>query len=256
MLGHIHSVESFGTVDGPGVRLVVFMQGCPLRCKYCHNPDTWRTDGGELMSVDDMIALYERNRPFYSRGGITVTGGEPLLQAQFVSELFRAAHERGIHTCLDTSGITYRVSDPSGTANAMIETLLDNTDLVMLDIKHIDDGAHRELTGMSNSSPLAFARRLSERGIDTWIRHVVVPGVNDGEDELYRLGEFIGTLSSVRALDVLPYHTMGVVKYEALGINYPLAGVEQMSNDGALLAKGHILRGYRAQRNRQKQAKD
>lgn len=254
MLGHVHSVESFGTVDGPGVRLVVFMQGCPLRCKYCHNPDTWRTDGGELMSVDDIIALYERNRPFYSRGGITVTGGEPLLQAPFVSELFRVAHERGIHTCLDTSGITYRVNDPSGAANETIEALLDNTDLVMLDIKHIDDGAHRELTGMSNSSPLAFARRLSERGIATWIRHVVVPGVNDGEGELYRLGEFIGTLSSVCALDVLPYHTMGVVKYEALGIDYPLAGVEPMSNDGALRAKAHILRGYRAQRHSEKKS--
>ncbi len=195
------------------------------------------------MSVDEIISAYERNRAFYSKGGITVTGGEPLLQAGFVLELFREAKARGIHTCIDTSGITYTGNDCA--YSRTLEQLLDLTDLVMLDIKHIDSKAHEELTGRSNDSPLAFAKHLSDRGIDTWIRHVVVPGVNDGAEELLRLGRFIGTLSSVRALEVLPYHTMGVAKYRELGLDYSLEGVEPLSRDAAALARKTILEGYR-----------
>lgn len=247
MTGRIHSIESFGTVDGPGIRLVVFLQGCPLRCRYCHNPDTWQVGGGTEMTVEEILSAYERNRAFYSKGGITVTGGEPLLQAEFVLELFREARVRGIHTCIDTSGITYTGRDSA--YSRTLEQLLDNTDLVMLDIKHIDSDAHAELTGRSNDAPLAFARHLSERGADIWIRHVVVPGVNDGRDELLRLGRFIGTLSSVRALDVLPYHTMGVTKYKELGLDYSLEGVEPLSREAAAAARRIILEGYREVRS-------
>ncbi|MBE6574301.1 MAG: pyruvate formate lyase-activating protein [Ruminococcaceae bacterium] len=239
MKGNVHSIESFGTVDGPGIRLVIFMQGCPLRCKYCHNPDTWKMGQGDTRQTEEIIALFKKNRSFYSNGGITVTGGEPLLQIEFVTELFRLAKAEGIHTCLDTSGITYRENDPD------FDELIKYTDLVMLDIKHIDSACHKELTGSNNYKILAFARYLDTKGIPVWIRHVVVPGITDKKEYLLELGRYIGTLSNVKALDVLPYHTMGVSKYRELGMKYPLAGLEPMSTRGAVEAKKVILAGYR-----------
>ncbi len=242
MEGRIHSVESFGTVDGPGVRLVIFLQGCPLRCQYCHNPDTWDTTGGTLMSPGELIARYEKNRPFYRRGGITVTGGEPLLQVDFLIELFSEAKARGIHTCIDTSGATYRPGDTP--YNIKLATLMTLTDLVLLDIKHTDPVTHKDLTGMANDGITAFARYLDERNIPVWIRHVLVPGLTDGEAHLARLGRFMATLQNVQALDVLPYHTMGEVKYQQLGIPYPLEGVEAATADAAVAAKKIILGAY------------
>lgn len=241
MVGRVHSIESFGTVDGPGVRLVVFLQGCPMRCKYCHNPDTWKMSGGTEMTVAQILAQYEKNRAFYSRGGITVTGGEPLAQIEFVTELFGAAAHRGIHTCLDTSGITFRPDRPEITER--FDRLMSVTDLVMLDIKHIDPQGHRELTGQPLEPVLAFARYLDDRAIPVWIRHVVVPGITYDQNELYRLGCFLGTLHNVKALDVLPYHDMGKVKYKNLGIDYPLNDTKPLSNQEALAAKQVILRG-------------
>ena len=240
MLGHIHSTESFGTVDGPGIRFVIFFQGCPMRCLYCHNPDTWEPDGGTLMSVETLLSMYIRNRSFYQNGGITATGGEPMLQLSFLTELFEAAKAAGIHTCLDTSGICFHPEHPEAA-----DRLLDATDLVMLDIKHIDDGAHRRLTGHANSRILAFADHISSKGISLWIRHVIVPGWTDSAAEQEALGYRIGSLRTLKALDVLPYHDMGKGKYEALGIPYPLPDAMPVSQETAMKAKEAILRGIR-----------
>ena len=202
MEAYVHSTESFGTVDGPGVRFVIFLQGCPMRCKYCHNPDTWSMHTGERRSAESLIEEYEHNRAFYKNGGITVSGGEPLMQIDFLLELFGLAKEKDIHTCIDTSGIAYHPGDTE--YNRKLDALLTMTDLVMLDIKHMDPSAHRELTGQDNEGILAFAHYLDEKEIPIWIRHVVVPGITDDADALRRLGQFIGTLSHVKALDVLP----------------------------------------------------
>ena len=239
MEGFIHSTESFGTVDGPGVRFVIFLQGCPMRCKYCHNPDTWKMNAGSVRSAQSLIQEYERNAPYYKNGGITVTGGEALMQIDFLLELFTLAKQKKIHTCLDTSGITYRPG--SSSYNKKLDELMEVTDLVMLDIKHIDPEGHKALTGHDNAGILAFARYLEEKQIPVWIRHVVVPGITDDPAQLTSLGQFLGTLSNVKALDVLPYHTMGVNKYRDLGIDYPFEGVEPATKEQANAAKKTIL---------------
>ena len=246
MDGYIHSLESFGTVDGPGVRFVIFCQGCPMRCKYCHNPDTWEPGKGMRMSPEELIAEYARNKAFYAHGGITVTGGEPLLQIDFLLELFALAKAQGIHTCIDTSGATYRKGESA--YNQKLDRLMAMTDLIMLDIKHIDGIAHRKLTGLPNEGILAFARYLEKKNIPLWIRHVVVPGITDDEGALSRLGAFIGGLRNLKALDVLPYHTMGRAKYEQLGMPYPLDGVEPATREQAQRAKGIILKSLREAR--------
>ena len=242
MNGFIHSTESFGTVDGPGVRFVIFLQGCPMRCQYCHNPDTWKMNAGSLRSAQSLLAEYERNSAFYKNGGITVTGGEALMQIDFLLELFTLAKKKGIHTCLDTSGVTYRPGESS--YNQKLDALMEVTDLVMLDIKHIDPEAHKTLTGHDNARILAFAKYLEEKQVPVWIRHVVVPGITDDEGQLSRLGAFIGRLSNVKALDVLPYHIMGTMKYKELGIPYPLEGVEPATKKQAMEAKKTILKAY------------
>lgn len=248
MTGRIHSSESFGTVDGPGLRYVLFMQGCPMRCLYCHNPDTWKTDGGIEMTVDEVLGEYKKNEMFYKKGGLTVTGGEPLLQIDFLIELFEKAKKEGIHTCIDTSGITFDESNSEYISK--LDLLMRNTDLVMLDIKHINSEKHKELTGYSNEKILAFARYLEEKTMPVWIRHVVVEGYTNDEKSLFALGEFIGTLKNVKALDVLPYHTMGAEKYKELGIKYRLEGVSALSKQEAENAKKVILEGIRKTRNK------
>ena len=243
MDGYIHSTESFGTVDGPGVRFVIFLQGCPMRCKYCHNPDTWTMNTGTRRSPQSLIRDYQRNEAFYTKGGITVTGGEALMQIDFLLELFGLAKELHIHTCLDTSGITYHPGVSS--YNEKLDRLMGMTDLVMLDIKHIDPQGHKDLTGHDNAGILAFARYLEEKKVPVWIRHVVVPGITDDPDQLTRLGEFMGTLSNVKALDVLPYHVMGVSKYAELGIPYPPDGTPAATKEQAEEARKTILTAYR-----------
>lgn len=241
MEGHIHSTESFGTVDGPGIRFVIFFQGCPMRCLYCHNPDTWVPGGNNnLRSVESLLKEYEGVKAFLKGGGITATGGEPLMQMEFLTELFEAAKKRGIHTCLDTSGITYRPEK-----RAVFDRLMAVTDLVMLDIKHIDPEEHLKLTKQSNQHILEFAEYLKEKKIDVWIRHVVVPGITLNDTYLRRLGYFIGGLDNLKALDVLPYHTMGEVKYENLGIAYPLHGVKPATKEQAAHAKEVIMEGLK-----------
>ena len=248
MDGYIHSVESFGTVDGPGLRFVIFCRGCPLRCQYCHNPDSWEMGKGTRMSPQELMAQHERNKAFYGRGGLTVTGDEPLVQIDFLLELFALAKQKRIHICIDTSGATYR-EGPSA-YNDKLDALMQLTDLVMLDIKHIDALAHQELTGMDNGCILAFARYLERKDVPVWIRHVVVPGVTADEAALARLRRFIGGLDNVRALDVLPYHTMGEAKYAQMGIRYPLEGTPSMSREGAARTRSIILRSMKAERQR------
>ncbi len=238
--GNIHSIETCGTVDGPGIRFVIFMQGCPLRCQYCHNPDTWQTDTNKLMTVDEIMQKYDGVKEFVQSGGITVTGGEPLLQIDFVTELFKIAKTRGIHTALDTSGIIF---NPENTEN--INKLLKYTDLVLLDIKHIDDAEHKKLTGASNKNILAFAQYLSEKQIPVWIRHVVVKDITLNEKYLKELGKFLATLNNIKALDVLPYHNMAIPKYESLGINYPLKNTPPTSKEEAINARNIILQEYK-----------
>lgn len=250
MDGRIHSLETFGTVDGPGTRFVVFVQGCPMRCLYCHNPDTWKPDGGTQMSVEQIMKEFDKKKEFYRHGGITVTGGEPLMQIDFLTELFEACKKKGIHTCLDSSGITFHEDNPQ--LMAKFDRLIQSVDLVMLDIKHIDDEEHKKLTSHSNKNILAFARYLDRNGVEIWIRHVVVPGITFKEEYLTRLGAFMAELHSVKALDVLPYHTMGIVKYENLGIDYPLKGVEPLSQADAIKAREIILKEFRRCRKEQK----
>ena len=250
MQGRIHSLESFGTVDGPGVRFVVFVQGCPMRCAYCHNPDTWEMNGGTLMEPEYIIEQYERNVSFYKGGGITVTGGEPLMQVDFLIDLFTLAKKKGIHTCIDSSGIAYK---PNGNPEwlAKLDKLMTLTDLVMLDIKHIDPEKHKELTSQPNEGILAFAAYLNEKNVDMWIRHVIVPGLTDDDEYLYKLGYFIGQFKNLKALDALPYHTMGENKYQKLGMEYKLKGVPAMEKKLLLEKKEVILEGIRKRRAEQ-----
>ncbi len=246
MQGRIHSLESFGTVDGPGTRFVVFVQGCPMRCAYCHNPDTWEMNAGQLMEPSYIIEQYERNKPFYKNGGITVTGGEPLMQLDFMIDLFTLAKERNIHTCIDTSGIAFNPDNAELVAK--MDRLMELTDLVMLDIKHIDLEKHQELTAQPNTNILKFAAYLDEKKVDMWIRHVIVPGLTDEDDYLEQLGYFIGQFSNLKALDALPYHTMGENKYEKLGMTYKLAGVPAMDKDVLIEKKQVILNGIKKRR--------
>ena len=243
-MGKIHSLETFGTVDGPGVRFVVFFQGCPMRCQYCHNPDTWNIEDGEEMSADEIITRFERNRSFYQTGGITATGGEPMLQLDFLTELFTKAKEKGIHTCLDTSGIVFPENNPETAKQKQIEDLMSVTDLVMLDIKHIKDEEHQKLTGQSNRNVLAFARYLDSIGKPVWIRHVVVPGITFDEKELTELGKFLKTLHNVEKLEVLPYHSMGKVKYDNLGMDYILKDTPQLTKAEAKEAEEIIRKAW------------
>ena len=230
----VHSVESFGTVDGPGIRFVIFLQGCSLRCKYCHNRDTWDINGGEYKSVDEIIEKIKNYKNYIipSGGGVTVTGGEPLLQAKFLIELFKRLKEENIHTCIDTSGM-FGITDD-------IKKVLELTDLVLLDIKHIDDEKCKDLVGSSNKKELEFARYLSDNGIKMWIRQVLVPGYTDDEADLIKLGEFIRSLKTVEKVQVLPYHSMGKYKWEKLGKKYELEGVREATQEDVKRAENLI----------------
>ena len=248
-VGRIHSIESMGTVDGPGTRYVVFVQGCPLRCLYCHNPDTWKggEGNGSLITIETIIDEFESKRAFYRNGGITVTGGEPLLQPDFVGDLFRAMHERPlgrVHTCLDSCGYAYTPDHPE-----RFDALLSETDMVLLDIKHADPEGHVKLTSRRPERIIAFGDELARRGIQVVIRHVIVPGYTDSEEECELLGRLIAPWKNVVGLEMLPYHTMGVVKYEKLGIEYPLAGVPAMDKTKVPALREAVLRGMKAARS-------
>lgn len=227
--GKIHSLESFGSADGPGVRYIVFLQGCRMRCKYCHNPDTWSLDKGEVQTPEEVLKKALRYKSYWGKkGGITVSGGEALLQIDFVLELFKLAKEKGVHTTLDTAGNPFT---REGEFFEKFQELIKVTDLFLLDIKQMDDEAHKVLTGHTNENILDMARFLSENNKDMWIRHVLVPGITDSEEQLTKLHDFIETLQTVKRVEVLPYHTLGVFKWEQLGIPYTLEAVNPPSKE-------------------------
>ena len=221
----IHSIESFGTVDGPGIRFVIFMQGCGLKCKYCHNRDTWDTCGGTLVSSNKLLDKIERYKSYIlpSGGGVTVSGGEPLLQPKFLITLFKELKKRNIPTAIDTSGMIDLTDD--------IKELLSLTDLVLLDIKHINDKKSKELVGFSNKKELEFARYLSDNNIPVWIRQVIIPGITDNENDLIQLKDFINSLQNVQKVELMPYHELGKFKWENLGLKYELEGIPSASSE-------------------------
>lgn len=229
--GRIHSFETFGAVDGPGIRYVIFMQGCSLKCKYCHNRDTWDTKTGELYTVSEIIEKIKKYEEYikFSKGGVTATGGEPLLQPKFLKELFTELKKLGFHTALDTSGM-FPLTDE-------IKEILSLTDLVLLDIKHIDDEKCKDLVGFSNKLELEFAKFLSDNNIPIWIRQVIIPGITDGKEDLIKLKEFIATLKTVEKVELHAYHNMGAYKWKELGLEYQLENVRNATEEDIRRAK-------------------
>lgn len=243
--GYIHAIETFGLVDGPGVRTVVFLQGCPMRCRYCHNPETWRCGDAEAdekecgglgwQTVDEVFNRVFRYKNYWrDNGGITVSGGEPLLQMEFVTGFFQRAKEKGIHTTLDTSGSPFS-ADPQ--RREEWDRLMEVTDLVMLDIKEMDEQKHRELTGQTNENILAWGDYLAGIGQEVWVRHVLVPGLTDDREGLQALRKKLDQWKNVTRVEVLPYHTLGLFKWEDLGIPYPLQGVRTPTEEEVLAAE-------------------
>ncbi len=236
MIGNIHSIETCGTVDGPGIRYVLFTQGCPLRCQYCHNPDSWKIGDGNKMSVDEIVKDVVTYKPYmaFSGGGITVSGGEPLLQPDFIEELFKQCKKHDIHTCLDTSGyINLHQADP----------VLDYTDLVLLDMKSYNPLVFKDLTGVPIDATLAFADHLSKRHIPVWIRYVLVPDLTDDPTDIEALAKYLTTLKNIERIDILPFHKMGEYKWEQLGYDYQLTDTPEPSNDQIAVAQ-NIFKSY------------
>lgn len=222
-MGKIHSIETLGAVDGPGIRFVVFLQGCPMRCQYCHNPDTWDANAGKDYSVEQLLSEIRKYKHYFgNNGGVTISGGEPLVQIDFVIKLFKVLKAEKIHTCIDTSGVLF---NPSNTEK--IEELLKYTDLVLLDIKHINSAKHKQLTGFNNENILSFAKFLNTLNKPVWIRYVLVPTLTDDTAALVELRNFLNTLSNVEKIEVLPYHSLGIAKYDKMGISYPLRNIPQ-----------------------------
>lgn len=228
MEGRVHSLETFGLVDGPGVRFVVFLQGCRMRCKYCHNPETWDMEGGKIWTAKDLFDRAYRYKSYWMRsgkmnGGITVSGGEPLLQIDFLIEFFKYAKEKGIHTTVDTAGNPFTLEEPF---ISKFNELMEVTDLFMLDIKEMDEEKHKDLTKWTNSNIIQMAKYLSDHGKSMWIRHVLVPDLTDGEKELKDLRALLDELKTVEKVEILPYHTLGLFKWDNIGVDYPLKDVD------------------------------
>lgn len=229
MYGYVHSTESFGSVDGPGVRFIIFLSGCPMRCQFCHNPDTWDMMGGEKTEVDTLVKKALRCKPYWKNGGgVTVSGGEPLMQIDFLIELLKKFKAEGVHTTIDTSGAPFTRNEPFF---SKFEELMKYTDLLLVDIKHIDREKHIELTGRENDNIIDMMQYLSDIKKPIWIRHVLVPGMSDNDEYLTKTREFIDTLENVEKVEVLPYHTLGVPKWEKLGVEYKLDGVDSPSEE-------------------------
>jgi len=234
--GRVHSVESCGTVDGPGIRFIIFLQGCLMRCKYCHNRDTWDTEAGKEMTVEELMAELVQYRHFMnaSGGGVTISGGEAMLQPEFVKAIFEACRLEGIHTCLDTNGFVRRLDDT-------VKSVLDVTDLVLLDIKQMDNDKHIDLTHVSNKYTLEFAKYLAERNQPVYLRYVVVPGYTDNQEDAHALGRFIAPMKNIQKIEMLPYHELGKHKWTAMGEIYPLEGVSPPSHETMESIKNILL---------------
>lgn len=230
MKGRIHSIETYGTVDGPGIRYILFMQGCLLRCQFCHNPDTWKMSDGKEMTVEEIVTDISDYLPFFqsSKGGVTVSGGEPLIQTKFLVDLFKELKQLNVHTAVDTSGACFT---RSSSFLASLDELLSYTDLILLDLKQIHSDKHKKLTGKPNDHILDFAKYLAKKNIPVWIRHVLIPGITDLDDDLKKLAKFIHTLPNVEKIEVLPYHKLGVYKWKELGLEYPLEGIEPPTDE-------------------------
>ncbi|VEU79685.1 pyruvate formate-lyase-activating protein [Haploplasma axanthum] len=239
-LGNVHSIETLGAFDGPGIRYVLFLQGCQLRCKFCHNRDSWETDDNKLMTVDEILEDYNKYRNFYKKGGLTVSGGEATLQIYFLIELFKDAKKQGIHTCLDTSaGVFNEKMIP------VYDELLKYTDLVLLDIKHIDNEIHKWLVGVPNTHILEFAKYLDKKQVPTVIRHVLLPEINSQDEYLIKLREFIDGLTNIVGTDVLPYHTAGIMKWKKMGLEYPLPDTKEPSKELVRHAEKILKENYK-----------
>lgn len=247
--GRIHSTENFGTVDGPGVRFIVFMQGCKMRCQFCHNPDTWKIGGGREVTTDEILEEALRYKNYWGEdGGITISGGEPLLQQEFIIDLFTKAKKLGIHTTIDTCGRPFTYEEPFFSE---FNRLMEVTDLLLFDVKHIDKAGHKELTMNDNDTILEMAEHLSKIGKPVWIRHVLVPERTDYDEYLIRLDAFIKTLNNVDKVEVLPYHTMGRYKWQDMGLKYPLEGIEPPTNDRVKNAQALLhVEDYTGYKNR------
>ena len=226
---YVHSIESFGSVDGPGIRFIIFLSRCKMRCRYCHNPDTWTMKSDDMRSADELLQQALRFRAYWGKeGGITVSGGEALLQIDFMLELFEKAKALGINTCLDTAAQPFTREEPFFSKFTKLMTL---TDLVLLDLKHIDNQEHKKLTGWENNNVLDCARYLSQIQTPVWIRHVLVPNITDNDTYLHDLRDFIKTLHNVKRIEVLPYHSMGAYKWQKLGLNYTLDHVDSPTRE-------------------------
>lgn len=222
MKGRVHSIESMGLVDGPGIRTVVFLQGCNLRCQYCHNPDTWDLDGGKEMSAQQIVNKVKRFKPYFKdTGGVTFSGGEPLLQKDFLLEMLKLCKAENIHTCVDTAGY----------AKGDFSDILKYIDLILFDIKHEDIDMYKNVTRREQQTSLDFLSQAQKAGVPLWVRHVVVPGLTDDEEHIKKLGEYISTLQNVQKVELLPFHQLGANKYQGLGIKYPLEGVQPMDKE-------------------------
>lgn len=237
--GNIYAIERMGMFDGPGVRYVLFLQGCPFKCKFCHNRDSWSTADNKMMTVEDVLSDFKKYQAFYKKGGLTVSGGEPLLQLDFLIALFQTFKAEGIHTTLDTSGGLFTLVNKEKYA-----PLLAVTDLVLLDIKHIDNEEHLRLVGTHNKNILDFARYLSEEKIPVVIRHVLIPGITLDETHLLNLRAFLDTLTNVTKIEILAYHTKGIRKWKALGLEYPLSGAREPTKEEVRFAEGILQNGY------------
>lgn len=239
-VGNVHSIETFGAFDGPGVRYIVFLQGCPFRCQFCHNRDTWSTEENKLMTVEEIVNDFKKYQHFYHNGGITVSGGEPLLQTPFLIELFKEFKKMGVHTTIDTAAGCFDVRRSED-----FKELMKYTDLVLLDFKQFDDEKHKVLVGHSNQRVLDFAKFLDELKVKVNTRHVLIPGVNNDPEDLKNLRKFMDSLSNIVKIDVLPYHTKGKVKWEKLGFDYPLEGVNPPTQEEVKLAEEILKKDFK-----------
>ncbi len=221
--GRLHSIETFGALDGPGIRTVFFMQGCPARCMYCHNPDTWEEEAGEQVTVGEVISRARRGRPYYGEnGGVTFSGGEPLLQADFLIEAMDALRKDGINSAIDTSGTYF---------DEKSEEVISHCDMVLLDVKHIDPSRFKELTGREQGTLSLLIDAVNRQEKPVWIRQVIVPGFNDDEEYIRELNKFLKRIKYIRKIELLGYHNMAEPKYDKLGIKYRLKGVKPMDSD-------------------------